>query len=533
MKTRHYGAHGLCALMISLALSACGSGGGSGGGTTTPDNNNGGGGNTEDQFTIGGTVTGADGSITLSLNGSQESFNGVEFTFTNTLTMNAAYSVGFVSADNGQSCTVQNASGSVSANVTDIAVTCSPLASELRFTDGSPYGPLTIGDYNGDGHADMVIGIKSNENHSSGANNYFLRIMTGNGVGGFTQATEYNKGLIYFTEGEHFPLVSGDLNNDASDDFLAITVGNVERYLGQVSDDPEKATDVIAYWNNLKTLFTLDMTGDGNEDIVSFNYQVGNAAMDYFVTIPGNGDGTFGDVIGSGSLIETNADPDLSALGFRGASTMTIGDFNGDGLTDIISLNSNSGDDVVMLGFWAGTGDGRFSYPSALQALPQDLHVGESTFNQEASSRPLGSGDVDLDGDIDVVIGSTDDFVLILHNDGSGNFSVADRITMGDYPVSVKLVDLNLDGNLDIVSANAQSRTLGISWGQADGSFGERGDDEALFTERKLDNETQFGSLLVFDIDESGYLDILYAESETNKDGFADGSVQIILNPGM
>lgn len=289
---------------------------------------------------------------------------------------------------------------------------------------------------------------------------------------------------------------------------------------------------MVSYWDRLARLYALDVTGDGSDDIVSFNFQPGNNGIfDFFATLPGDGDGTLGAVIGSGSYLDATNDPLINQLGFFGASTMSIADYNGDNLPDIISLSS--GDDNVMLGFWGGNGDGSFSYPSALQSLPEELHVGDIFVPTGAALRPLSHGDIDLDGDLDLAIGSSTNFVLLMINDGNGNFSESDRVIVGDDPVRVALVDLDLDGLLDIVSANQESKTLGISWGQSDGSFGERGDTEERFTERLLDSDTQFGDLLIVDIDKNGYPDILYAESASEKDGFADGSVQIILNPGL
>ncbi len=355
--------------------------------------------------------------------------------------------------------------------------------------------------------------------------------MWGNGAGGFTQGPEYSvEGAIYPDMGH--TLVSADLNGDPQDDIVTFRTGNVVRLLGQASDDPVLATGVISYWDRMGILFTADTTGDGVEDIVSYNTVPGNNAIfDYFVTIPGNDDGTFGDVIGSGSVLETAADPELSALGFGGAANMTFGDFNGDGDGDIISLNYSHAIDRVNLGFWAGVGDGSFIHPMSFLTVPEDIHIGES--DVKAPFRVLAHGDVDLDGDLDVIIASTTDFIMLFINDGTGSFTAGDRLSVGDEPLRVELADLNLDGNIDIICTNQQSNTLTISWGQTDGSFGERGDGEALFTERQLDNQTQFGDMVIIDIDNSGYPDILYAESDTNKEGFADGSVQIILNPGM
>lgn len=98
-----------------LALSACG-----GGGSTTPP---------PPTYTIGGTVTGlgVGKSVVLQNNGGDNltvSADGA-FTFTTHLATSAAYDVRAFTQPALQTCTIANASGTVSgANVTNVTVTC-------------------------------------------------------------------------------------------------------------------------------------------------------------------------------------------------------------------------------------------------------------------------------------------------------------------------------------------------------------------------------------------------------------------------
>jgi trimeric autotransporter adhesin len=108
-------------LMLSGLLSACGGGGGDKGG---------GGGNPAPQtFTVGGTVTGLAGNLTLQNGGTNlaVSANG-SFAFTAALAAGASYAVSVQSAPALQSCSIANAVGTVTANVTNVAVTCSNVA---------------------------------------------------------------------------------------------------------------------------------------------------------------------------------------------------------------------------------------------------------------------------------------------------------------------------------------------------------------------------------------------------------------------
>ena len=108
-------------LMLSGLLSACGGGGGGGAG---------GGGNPAPQtFTVGGTVAGLASNLTLQNGGTNlvVSANG-NFAFTAALASGASYAVSVQSAPALQSCTIANAAGTVVANVTNVAVTCSNVA---------------------------------------------------------------------------------------------------------------------------------------------------------------------------------------------------------------------------------------------------------------------------------------------------------------------------------------------------------------------------------------------------------------------
>lgn len=107
----------ISAVVVSAMLTACG--GGSGGSSSS----------TPAQYTIGGTVTGLSNfkSLTLQNNGTGDLLISADgsFSFANPVSSGSAYSVGVSSQPIGMQCVVSNASGNATANVTNIAVTCS------------------------------------------------------------------------------------------------------------------------------------------------------------------------------------------------------------------------------------------------------------------------------------------------------------------------------------------------------------------------------------------------------------------------
>ncbi len=116
-------------LMSAIILTvACGGGGG--GGTTTSNTGGGGGGGGgggSTTYTVGGTVTGLNGTLVLQNNGQDDltiTSNG-PFTFPTPLQDGSAYNVTVLTQPTGQTCYVKNGSGTISgANVTNVNVNC-------------------------------------------------------------------------------------------------------------------------------------------------------------------------------------------------------------------------------------------------------------------------------------------------------------------------------------------------------------------------------------------------------------------------
>ena len=124
-------------VMLVMPLSiVVGCGGSAGGGTTPPP---------PTTYTIGGTVSGLTGTgLVLQDNGGNNlsvSASG-SFTFSTAVDSGAAYSVTVLTQPTGQSCTVTSGSGTASANVTNVQVSCSNLP-PTTYTIGGTVSGLT------------------------------------------------------------------------------------------------------------------------------------------------------------------------------------------------------------------------------------------------------------------------------------------------------------------------------------------------------------------------------------------------------
>ncbi len=115
------------------------------------------------------------------------------------------------------------------------------------------------------------------------------------------------------------------------------------------------------------------------------------------------------------------------------------GDFDGDGIVDIATVNVSPPSVAIL------NGDALLGSDSIGSVTRQD--VGNSP-------RDLATGDVDGDGDLDIVTANqSENSVTTLRNRGSGTF-IREDFPTGEGPQKVLLVDLNQDDALDILTLN-------------------------------------------------------------------------------
>jgi hypothetical protein len=137
-----------------------------------------------------------------------------------------------------------------------------------------------------------------------------------------------------------------------------------------------------------------------------------------------------------------------------------IGDFNGDGIPDIVS--APHGGIAVSL----GNGDGTFAAPLIPNVDPLD---GINAF---------GLGDFNGDGITDLLVADEDTGQLtVLLGNGDGTFSVGQ--SMPDPAASLAVADFNNDGKLDVALAGISQATISVFASNGDGTFAD-GFDVAL-----------------------------------------------------
>jgi hypothetical protein len=200
---------------------------------------------------------------------------------------------------------------------------------------GSGFGgllPIQTADLNGDGIPDLVVADSEFDLHA------FL----GNGDGTFISAAS----SPLSSQPEIVSMVVGDFNGDGIQDVAFLNDAfslSISVYFGNGDGtfSPGPSTPVGPFAGDIPiSLAAADFNGDGNLDLT-----VPNEAASSLVILLGSGDGTFRQP--TGSPIPVGAFPEYAA----------VGDFNGDGIPDILLAQGSEEGSVNAL---IGTGDGHF-----------------------------------------------------------------------------------------------------------------------------------------------------------------------------
>ena len=372
------------------------------------------------------------------------------------------------------------------APTSNLVFSASPVAETT-----SPIGAVTA-DFNHDGIADLAVidqaSAPSCNYQYSGVGS--IAILLGNGDGTFTKHSTLC--FVDVTETPQSLAVTGDLNRDGNvdliavyhddgDDYLAIYYGNGDgTFTGPFSAPGQAAAAakaavakalINASFQNIKGLALGDfysngqlniaesvLDSDGDAEIFLLPESDGlsgnpeGVGLGPLVAGDFNGDGVLDLVggnftIGVGGSLETflNAGngkfTDLPDVPFEYGASMVSGDFNGDGILDLATTNGNS---VSVL---LGNGDGTFTQKG-----------GQPTSAQ--TNVDLITADFNGDGILDLAVIDSTNVVSIWLGNGDGTFQApVDSTGRGDGVVAA---DFNRDGRMDLAVTNSDLATVTV-----------------------------------------------------------------------
>ena len=215
---------------------------------------------------------------------------------------------------------------------------------------------ITVGDFNGDGTADLAVA-------NAGSNT--VTVLLGDGKGRFTTAASPGTG--------DFPssIATGDFNGDGVLDLavansysntLTILLGN-----GDGSFTPSAASPATG--QSPRAVVAGDFNGDGIPDLAVVNDATGTLTI-----LLGKGDGTF-------------TATSVSPATVSNPTALVVGDFNGDGIADLAVVNGDSATLPYHLTILLGNGDGTFTAPAVNPPTGyQPSSVAAADFNGDGHS---------------------------------------------------------------------------------------------------------------------------------------------------
>ena len=353
-----------------------------------------------------------------------------------------------------------------------------------------PFFPqeLALADLNGDGNPDLVTvtsgGIKGSLE---------LHILLGTGGSNF-------QAPIIYTIPSNNPVLGafaiGDLNGDKSPD-IAVAVssalgnfssGSVITLLGN-GDGTFRTGSSLPVGSQLDSITLVDLNGDGRLDFATSGGRLGTLGGGQVAVALGNGDGSF------------SPPSFFNCSPVNNANSIAIGDMNGDGIPDIVTIGT------VLFGDGTGSFSARQDYvvPSQLPGSPGAVILAD--FN--------GDGRIDI-----VVAGGTPAFitgntltVLLGLPDGTFLAPPATVVPGSEQPgyfwTDLRAADFNGDGIPDLVYVGDYA--IGVMLGKGDGTF--------LSSFSSTLSQASLGQLATGDFDRDGNQDFVVLFNNLGRPG--------------
>jgi len=273
---------------------------------------------------------------------------------------------------------------------------------------------VAIGDLNGDGRNDIAVAFST----STGA----VSVLLNQGARAFSAPVNY--ATCSYSSG----VAIGDMDRDGDNDLADVSQCDSSSVLLNNGHGGFTLGGSYGSGFDSRSVTLADFNGDGFKDIAYVNKGIN---VDGSVTVLfNNGNGMFG---GSMWLYAGDLPDDL-----------TVGDFDGDGTTDIAIANSYYSQVLVLFNDRQGT-----------------FTTGYSELSAGDTPTSIACADFNGDGRLDYAVASrTTNSLSVFLNQGNYGFAAAGAFYILQSPVDLETGDLDGDSLPDLVAVNQGSGTI-------------------------------------------------------------------------
>jgi hypothetical protein len=258
-------------------------------------------------------------------------------------------------------------------NITSPGAGSVSFGSETSISAANPIARFCFGDFNMDGRQDLAYA----DNVDSKIYVRFNSTSAGGSTASFDAAS-------FFSASSVIEMLSADINFDGKPDILLISGGNVSVLVNTIAPGglaPSfAALQNFSAGSSISALTAADFNGDGKPDVAACNLFDSTISVIYNTTSAGS------------STVSFSSAAQFSSGAYPYAITHT--DYNGDGITDILCCNKNSGTNSVFI----NTATPGAAVPSFATKIDLSAYVG---------TKMILTADVNMDGKQDIV--STND----------------------------------------------------------------------------------------------------------------------------